>query len=65
MEEIAKFISKHDKIIELNAKYKLPLENWIKVFVKNGVKFHLGSDAHSLDEIGNYDSIMKMIKQIL
>lgn len=65
MEEIAKFISKHDKIIELNAKYKLPLENWIKMFVKNGVKFHLGSDAHSLDEIGNYDSIMKMIKQIL
>ncbi|MGE0242809.1 MAG: PHP domain-containing protein [Nitrososphaeraceae archaeon] len=65
MEEIAKFISKHDKIIELNAKYKLPLENWIKVFVKNGVKFHLGSDAHSIDEIGNYDSIMKMIKQIL
>jgi putative hydrolase len=65
IEEIAILINKHDKIIELNAKYKLPLENWIKVFVKNGVKFHLGSDAHSLDEIGNYDSIMKMIKQLL
>jgi histidinol phosphatase-like PHP family hydrolase len=65
IEEIAKFINKHDKIIELNAKYKLPLENWIKIFVNNGVKFHLGSDAHSLDKIGNYDSIMKMIKQIL
>ena len=65
IEEIAKLINKHDKIIELNAKYKLPLENWIKIFVKNGVKFHLGSDAHSLDQIGNYDSIMKMIKQIL
>ena len=65
IEEIAKLINKHDKIIELNAKYKLPLENWIKIFVNNGVKFHLGSDAHSLDKIGNYDSIMKMIKQIL
>jgi putative hydrolase len=65
IEEIAILINKHDKIIELNAKYKLPLENWIKVFVKNGVKFHLGSDAHSLDEIGNYDSIIKMIKQLL
>ena len=65
IEEIAKLINKHDKIIELNAKYKLPLENWIKIFLKNGVNFHLGSDAHSLDQIGNYDSIMKVIKQIL
>jgi len=65
IEEIAKLINKHDKIVELNAKYKLPRKNWIKVFVKNGVKFHLGSDAHSLNKIGNYDSIMKMIKQFL
>src|SRR5829696_461706 len=64
IEELAKLINKHKKIVEVNAKYKLPPENWIKAFSKNGVKFHLGSDAHSLNEIGNYESIIKMIKLI-
>ena len=64
IEEFAKLINKHKKIVEVNAKYKLPPENWIKAFSKNGVKFHLGSDAHSLNEIGNYESIIKLIKLI-
>jgi len=62
IEEFAKLLSKHDKIVEVNAKYKSPPENWIKIFIKRGVKFHLGSDAHSLSEIGNYASIIKLIK---
>lgn len=64
IEEFAKLINKHKKIVEVNAKYKRPPENWIKAFIKNGVKFHLGSDAHSLNEIGNYESIIKLIKLI-
>ena len=64
IEEFAKLINKNGKIVEVNAKYKRPPENWIKIFSKNGVKFHLGSDAHSLNEIGNYESIMKLIKLI-
>ena len=64
IEELAKLINKHKKIVEVNAKYKRPPENWIKVFIKNGVMFHLGSDAHSLNEIGNYESIIKLIKLI-
>ena len=62
IEEFAKLLSKHDKIVEVNAKYKRPPENWVKIFIKRGVKFHLGSDAHSLSEIGNYASIIKLIK---
>jgi putative hydrolase len=62
IEEFAKLLSKHDKIVEVNAKYKRPPENWVKIFIKRGVKFHLGSDAHSLREIGNYASIIKLIK---
>ena len=62
IEEFAKLLSKHDKIVEVNAKYKRPPENWVKIFIKGGVKFHLGSDAHSLSEIGNYASIIKLIK---
>ncbi len=62
IEEFAKLLSKHDKTVEVNAKYKRPPENWVKIFIKRGVKFHLGSDAHSLSEIGNYASIIKLIK---
>lgn len=62
IEEFAKLLSKHDKIVEVNAKYKRPPENWVKIFIERGVKFHLGSDAHSLSEIGNYASIIKLIK---
>ena len=62
IEEFAKLLSKHDKIVEVNAKYQMPPENWVKIFIKRGVKFHLGSDAHSLSEIGNYASIIKLIK---
>jgi len=62
IEEFAKLLSKYDKIVELNAKYQRPPEDWVKIFIKRGVKFHLGSDAHSLCEIGNYASIMKLIK---
>lgn len=62
IEEFAKLLSIHDKIVEVNAKYKRPPENWVKIFIKRGVRFHLGSDAHSLSEIGNYASIIKLIK---
>jgi histidinol phosphatase-like PHP family hydrolase len=64
IEEFGKLLKKHNKIVEINAKYRRPPANWITIFNKTGVKFHLGSDAHSLDEIGNYESIMKLIKLI-
>ena len=64
LEEFANLINKNEKTVEVNAKYRRPPENWIKIFMKNGVNFHLGSDAHSLHEIGNYESIMELIKLI-
>jgi putative hydrolase len=65
IEEFAELLIKHGKIVELNAKYQMPPESWIKIFMQRGVKFHLGSDAHSLNEIGNYESIIKLIKLIV
>ncbi|MGI0051503.1 MAG: PHP domain-containing protein [Nitrososphaeraceae archaeon] len=65
IEEFAELLIEHGKIVELNAKYQMPPESWIKIFIKRGVKFHLGSDAHSLNEIGNYESIIKLIKLIV
>ena len=62
IDEFAELLIKHGKTVELNAKYQKPPESWIKIFMKRGVNFHLGRDAHSLNEIGNYESISKLIK---
>ncbi len=66
-EEIKKLgeeISSNNKIIEINAKYMRPPLELLKIFKDLDVKFHLGSDAHKLNDIGNYDRIMHLINFI-
>jgi putative hydrolase len=61
LEELAVLLLKHDRVVELNAKYKRPPLRWLDVFKKKQVRFHLGSDAHSLNDVGNFDSIRNLI----
>jgi histidinol phosphatase-like PHP family hydrolase len=62
--DIGRDIISNNKIIEVNAKYTRPSLEFIKIFKELGVKFHLGSDAHSLSEIANYDRILHLINFI-
>jgi len=39
--------------IELNGRWRLPNEDWVKRCVHHGVQLSLGSDAHTLQAIGN------------
>ncbi len=57
-------ISSNKKIVEINAKYKRPPLEFIKIFKDLKVQFHLGSDAHSLEEIGNFEGIKNVINYI-
>ena len=57
-------IHSNNKIVEINAKYKRPPLEFIKIFKEQGVKFHLGSDAHSISEIANYKGIKNLINFI-
>jgi histidinol phosphatase-like PHP family hydrolase len=61
LSELASLTSSNHKIIELNAKYHRPPPRWILKFKEHHVRFHLGSDAHSLHEIGNFSSISDLI----
>jgi histidinol phosphatase-like PHP family hydrolase len=61
IEQLANLIVENNKIVELNVKYHRPPKEWIKIFRENNVKFHLGSDAHSLDEIGRFEKISDLI----
>jgi putative hydrolase len=59
--ELAQLLKSYDKTVEINAKYRRPPMKWLQTFKENNVNFHLGSDAHSLDEIGNFKSITNLI----
>jgi len=61
LSELASLISSNHKIIELNAKYQRPPPKWLLKFKEQNVRFHLGSDAHSLQEIGNFSKISDLI----
>jgi putative hydrolase len=61
LSELAALISSNHKIIELNAKYNRPPPKWLLKFTEQNVRFHLGSDAHSLEDIGNFSRISDLI----
>lgn len=60
--EISQLLKDHRKIVELNAKYNRPPMDWVIKFKKYNVEFHLGSDAHSLSEIGEFSRILKLVQ---
>ena len=61
LSDLASLISSNRKIIEINAKYHRPPLRWLMKFKEYDVKFHLGSDAHSLEEIGNFSRVCDLI----
>jgi histidinol phosphatase-like PHP family hydrolase len=65
VQDLASLIVKNKKIIEINAKYHRPPPQWIVLFKQLGVKFHLGSDAHRLEEIAYFEKISDLISLVL
>jgi histidinol phosphatase-like PHP family hydrolase len=61
---LASLIVKNKKLIELNAKYHRPPHEWTLIFKKKGVQFCLGSDAHSLGEIGQFEKILDLVSLV-
>jgi putative hydrolase len=64
MERLARLIATNGKIVELNAKYHRPPPDLLKVFKQNSIRFHLGSDAHSLYEVGDFGRIADLISMV-
>lgn len=61
LEGLARLIVENGKTVELNAKYHRPPKPWVQAFQRCGVRFHLGSDAHSIREVGNFQGISDLI----
>lgn len=64
LSDLASLIFSNRKIIEINAKYHRPPSRWLLKFKEHEVKFHLGSDAHSLEEIGNFSRVYDLIAAV-
>lgn len=64
IEELGRMIVENEKVVELNAKYHRPPKPWLQAFKNSGVKFGLGSDAHSLKEVGDFSKISDLISMV-
>jgi histidinol phosphatase-like PHP family hydrolase len=62
--ELSQLLRSNSKTVEINAKYQRPPMKWLRVFKENDVNFHLGSDAHDLSEIGNFNAITNLIEYV-
>lgn len=62
--ELSQLLKLNYKIVEINAKYRRPPMEWLRIFKDNKVNFHLGSDAHNLTEVGNFNSINNLIEYV-
>ena len=38
-----------------------PPLHWLRIFKEKNVNFHLASDAHRLEDVGNFDPILNLI----
>ena len=61
LSELADLIVKYNITVELNAKYKRPPLHWLRIFKERNVNFHLASDAHTLEDVGNFNPILNLI----
>ena len=64
LRNIGDLIVANGKKIEINSKYIRPPKEFLKIFKECGVKFHLGSDAHAIKDIGNFSRIKDLINLI-
>ena len=64
LKNIGDLIVANGKKIEINSKYIRPPKEFLKIFKKCGVNFHLGSDAHAIKDIGNFSRIKDLINVI-
>lgn len=61
--ETARLFSAAGKAIEVNSYYHVPDLEFLKTCVKEGVKVSVGSDAHTLEDVGNVEWSMRLLRK--
>ncbi|MEM3421707.1 MAG: PHP domain-containing protein [Candidatus Hadarchaeum sp.] len=66
-EEIEGFVdlaAEKNVAMEVNVKYKVPDDAFIRLCLKKGVKLSIGSDAHRISEVGKIDWALSALKRV-
>ena len=64
IDEFVKLAAENEVAIEINSKYRVPSEEFLRTCLKEGVKLSIGTDAHTTAEVGMVDWQMAMLKRI-
>ncbi|MGQ9788492.1 MAG: PHP domain-containing protein [Candidatus Hadarchaeaceae archaeon] len=65
-EEIEDFVdlaAEKNVAMEVNVKYRIPDDNFIRLCLKKGVKLSIGSDAHRISEVGKVDWALSALRR--
>ena len=62
--EFVKLAAKMEVAVELNSKYRVPDKDFLRSCLREGVKLSLGTDAHTVAEVGRVDWPMAMLRRI-
>jgi len=62
--EFAELAAEKGIAIEINSKYRVPSEEFLRACLKEGVKLSIGTDAHTAAEVGMVDWQMAVLKRI-
>jgi putative hydrolase len=62
--EFVKLTAEMEVAIELNSKYRVPDENLLRACLREGVKLSIGTDAHTVAEVGRIDWPMAMLRRV-
>lgn len=60
LEKIISLCIDNDIFIELNLKYNLPNQDFLEIAVSNDARFVIGSDAHNINDLLNYQTLKEV-----
>jgi len=64
IDEFVKLAAEKEVAIELNSKYRVPDEDLLRACLREGVKLSIGTDAHTVAEVGRIDWPMAMLRRV-
>jgi putative hydrolase len=64
LEEFVRLAAKRGIALELNMKYRVPDEDFLRVCMREGVRFSVGTDAHTAAEVGRIDWALARLRRL-
>ena len=63
-EEFARTLADCGVAVELNMRYRVPGEEFLRLCMREGVKLSIGSDAHRPSDVGRIDWALSMLNRV-